>query len=627
MSRTSSRQRKPADATPARTAEPEHAPAHTQMARPPSSFGAAAPASAAPVQDASAVSAAPVPAHSFANVAVFSETASVSADQPGGEGAGWSGAAPAGAGAASGSTFVQASLRVNTPGDPYEQEADRMADMVMRAPAGPDGAEPGGAPAMPSYYIQRSPSGAGVPVSPQVESNIGQMQGGGQPLPAGERSFFEGRFGHDFSQIRIHADDRAAQTAESINARAFTVGSDIAFGAGEYQPGTESGRHLLAHELTHTIQQTGGVATKRIQRFEAQHHEHVERGALSAPTASGGPGFSDAEASATYFGNWSRDMNQAFSNNPVTAALGKELVFEIINVLAMQKFGRQLDPKDFGVYSPREHMDNPAGQINADLLREEQERSFRQFQEGPNQPEDISTDAIVRQMFAVSDAGLPAYIGRSVQYVEEQFSSAADAGRTADGLMHFGNGLHTVEDLFAHSNFIEIAINKLITDGDLTFDLDLTQELDQRRGQGLDPLETLAGKTSGGRPILMTGSFVTDDTMISISEAITAMLNDFAPFTPSNAQRNQEVMTMILGRYEELAGSGDAGRILIPFMQTMGNALTTKLADAAKQAIAGEQPGEDASFWSRPCAARPGRWWAARSRWPANCSRTVRSRS
>src|SRR5262249_19072361 len=131
-------------------------------------------------------------------------------------------------------------------------------------------------------------------------------------------------------------------------------------------------------------------------------------------------------------------------------------------------------------------------------------------------PEDISSDKVAR-LFTVNEAGLPAYLGRSIQYVEEEFTHAADLGRTADGLMHFGNGLHTVEDLFAHSNFIEIGIGRLIRDGALHLEPALDQDVHQRMQQGLDPLETLSGKTEHGRPILITGSFVTADTMISIS--------------------------------------------------------------------------------------------------------------
>ncbi|GAB4206981.1 MAG: hypothetical protein OHK0022_34620 [Roseiflexaceae bacterium] len=161
---------------------------------------------------------------------------------------------------------VQASLRVNAPGDAFEQEAERMAALVMRTPTSSDGEVEESITPASAGGIQRAASGSGLDVSPEVESNIDSMRGGGNPLPASERSFFEHRFGHDFSQIRIHADSRAAETAQSLDARAFTVGTDIAFDAGEYQPGTTSGRELLAHELTHTIQQTGGIATKRIQR-------------------------------------------------------------------------------------------------------------------------------------------------------------------------------------------------------------------------------------------------------------------------------------------------------------------------------------------------------------------------
>jgi hypothetical protein len=83
------------------------------------------------------------------------------------------------------------------------------------------------------------------------------LTGGGQPLDAESRGFLEPRFGHDFSQVRIHTDSRASQSAESIAARAYTVGADIAFRSGEYQPGSSDGKRLLAHEITHVIQQGG----------------------------------------------------------------------------------------------------------------------------------------------------------------------------------------------------------------------------------------------------------------------------------------------------------------------------------------------------------------------------------
>jgi hypothetical protein len=73
-------------------------------------------------------------------------------------------------------------------------------------------------------------------------------------LPDAVRSFFEPRFGQDFSKVRVHTDSRAARSARDLNARAFTLGRDIVMGAGQYSPGTSEGKRLLAHELTHVIQ-------------------------------------------------------------------------------------------------------------------------------------------------------------------------------------------------------------------------------------------------------------------------------------------------------------------------------------------------------------------------------------
>jgi hypothetical protein len=80
----------------------------------------------------------------------------------------------------------------------------------------------------------------------------------GRPLDDSSRAFMEPRFGHDFSRVRVHTDERAAESARSVNALAYTVGRDVVFGAGQYQPGTAEGRRLLAHELTHVVQQESG---------------------------------------------------------------------------------------------------------------------------------------------------------------------------------------------------------------------------------------------------------------------------------------------------------------------------------------------------------------------------------
>ncbi|HBE28232.1 MAG TPA: hypothetical protein DDW25_05000 [Ktedonobacter sp.] len=107
--------------------------------------------------------------------------------------------------------------------------------------------------------VDRATAIPGIP--PVVHAVLNR--GGGQPLDTATRAFMKPRFGHDFSRVRIHADERAAESAQSINALAYTVGNDIVFGAGQYAPMTAMGQRLLAHELTHTIQQsTHGLAVQ-----------------------------------------------------------------------------------------------------------------------------------------------------------------------------------------------------------------------------------------------------------------------------------------------------------------------------------------------------------------------------
>lgn len=130
-------------------------------------------------------------------------------------------------------------------------------------------------------HLQRSGGEPAGQASPAVEQHIAAMKGGGQSLPAHVREAFEARLGHDFSAVRIHTDERAQQATKALNAQAFAIGSDIAFAPGQYQPDTAAGQHLLAHELTHVVQQgaapargaggAGADVSKGVQR-------HVQRG-------------------------------------------------------------------------------------------------------------------------------------------------------------------------------------------------------------------------------------------------------------------------------------------------------------------------------------------------------------
>lgn len=109
--------------------------------------------------------------------------------------------------------------------------------------------------------MRTSPQAGQTPsVSPRQESRIQALRGGGQPLASPVRRFFEPRLGHDLSQVRVHTGVDACKLADSVSARAFTVGRDVVFGAGQYQPASAGGRWLLAHELTHVLQQQTGLA-------------------------------------------------------------------------------------------------------------------------------------------------------------------------------------------------------------------------------------------------------------------------------------------------------------------------------------------------------------------------------
>ncbi|MCP3061268.1 DUF4157 domain-containing protein [Myxococcus sp. K38C18041901] len=113
------------------------------------------------------------------------------------------------------------------------------------------------------------PGASGASPSESVSAHVARGLGSGQPLESSARAFFEPRFGQYLGGVRIHTDAKAADSARALQARAYTVGSDIAFQEGAYSPATHAGRRLLAHELTHVLQQTGGRATSgaRLARF------------------------------------------------------------------------------------------------------------------------------------------------------------------------------------------------------------------------------------------------------------------------------------------------------------------------------------------------------------------------
>lgn len=214
---------------------------------------------------------------------------------------------------------IQAKLKVGEPGDVYEQEAERVADRVvnMQSPEVPSSSNPASQSAVSSVQREcescNTTPGAqmteeekhqatretlddrgalefgGLRSTEDEEMDVGglgtstaashadiQASGGGnEPLSTSTRAFMEPRFGFDFSKVKVHTDGEAGSMARNLGARAFTVGQDIYFGNHEYRPESHEGRHLLAHELTHVVQQSqagaspsiGTLREQRIQRY------------------------------------------------------------------------------------------------------------------------------------------------------------------------------------------------------------------------------------------------------------------------------------------------------------------------------------------------------------------------
>jgi len=161
---------------------------------------------------------------------------------------------------------IQAKLQVGSTEDPLEKEADRTASTVMRMPEPVEEPETSGKD--DEEVVRRSADGGGptVEAGPHTESVLAGRRGHGSALDAGTRGFMESRFRHDFSSVRVHDSAEAGAAARELEARAFTQGNDIYFASGEYQPGTSEGRHLIAHELAHVVQQSSAVGRAPIRR-------------------------------------------------------------------------------------------------------------------------------------------------------------------------------------------------------------------------------------------------------------------------------------------------------------------------------------------------------------------------
>ena len=223
---------------------------------------------------------------------------------------------------------LQAKLKIGQPGDRYEQEADRIADQVISMPdpklqRQPENEEeeetlqtkPSADQITPLVQKQEDipeeeqqtaqAKGDGpATTSYSIESAINSIRHSGKPLPVSTRAFLEPRFGADFSGVRVHSDSKANHLARSINAKAFTVGQDVVFGSGQYSPGSRTGRSLLAHEMTHVVQQSSakikGNSSSVIRRELARTQTYITNIYVDLSTQDVSWVYSDGTRSASH---------------------------------------------------------------------------------------------------------------------------------------------------------------------------------------------------------------------------------------------------------------------------------------------------------------------------------------
>ncbi len=251
----------------------------------------------------------------------------------------------------------------------------------------------------------------------------------------------ETRFGHDFSRVRVHRDQAAADSARAVNGAAYTLGSRIVFGSGRYQPSSTSGVRLLAHELSHVVQQDhGDAAGDRSPAMDANPAAEAEASRAASSVAAGLPGavagrtpptiarFSDTghhvvEEAALEGAGFSRQEMEGIERGNVERDYSQ--VGVVLNTLLLCK------PQRFGGYRPEEHFDN--------FIWDAVTRGWR-----------------TRGGSAFREQGVDA--GRTpIDYISAELDEVAGRGLNNDaGLVHLGNAFHTVEDFFAHSNFVEL---------------------------------------------------------------------------------------------------------------------------------------------------------------------------
>jgi len=450
---------------------------------------------------------------------------------------------------------------------------------------------------------------------------------GGSPLPAGA-SAAAALLGPLAPEVRIHrGPDADARLDERPSALAVTEGADIHVAARAPALDSAGGRLLIAHEAVHVLQQRASGPRVGGERAEAEADEAAVAASLGrsvgAVSAAVGPqffeapkhaatlktamdkhGFTDAEQDAAYFGNWCRDLSQALVPT-LEEILGRNATFQVVNLMAIRQFGHGVTPAQLGAYSPREHIDNPAGTTDRDILPADK-RTITGYSDEADPitgtpsnraqatgAEDLKPENIAAS-FEVDSSGIPRYIERSKRYILEEFDAAAAAGRTRSGLFHLGNLSHTCEDLFAHSNWVEMALGRLIREGQVQIPKEVAGDVEARTSAGLPPIEDYAAqavdKAGNTRPILSTGTFsggsglgnrAGHDTFISIAEEAKTMVDSLNPFEETGEAADKwDFMMEVLNHMDAAGDEGSLGPIMLGVMEPLLGSIDEMAAKA-----------------------------------------------
>ncbi len=277
--------------------------------------------------------------------------------------------------------------------------------------------------------LQRKESNTSADTDTSLVENT--LQSSGAPLDKHTQSFMEQRFGYDFSNVKIHTDTVAAKSAGSINALAYTSGNNIVFNQNQFSPQTETGKKLLAHELTHVVQQSNNRTANSVRRYSDTDHHIVEGVALSSV-------FSEKEIKSIERGNMERDYSQ----------LGKQANSVLLG-----------ENSDFGGYKTHEHFDH--------FIFDREKNRWVSHDEYEKIWDDNTTQWVKRRISVSGKTGNPKIT--PIQYISGELQKAVEKDMPdSTSFVHIGNAFHTIEDFFAHSNFVEL------TKGDFSAGKELT---------------------------------------------------------------------------------------------------------------------------------------------------------